>query len=104
MSICLPLYRDLTPFEHLVLGMLCEGKTNGALVRDTGHSEKVIENTVSRAARVFDLHSSSDLNVRVMLALACRSHFGDGAIDRIDARCLSDVVGPHGEHLCHRYM
>ena len=64
----------------------------------------MIENTVSRAARAFDLHSSSDLNVRVMLALAYRSHFGDAAFNRIDAECLHDAVGPHGEHLCNMHM
>ena len=47
--------RELSPFERLVLEQLCEGKTNGAIAIDTGHTEKVIENTVSRSAHVFDL-------------------------------------------------
>ena len=47
--------RELTPFEQLVLGLLCEGKTNSAIARETNHTEKVIENTFSRAAKAFGI-------------------------------------------------
>jgi DNA-binding NarL/FixJ family response regulator len=38
--------RELTPFEQLVLGQLCQGKSNVAIAHETAHTEKVIENTV----------------------------------------------------------
>ena len=48
--------RELNPFEQLVLGLLCEGKTNSAIARETSHTEKVIENTISRAAKAFNIN------------------------------------------------
>ena len=54
--------RELTPFEHLVLGLVCEGKSNAAIASQTSHSEKVIENTVSRSAQVFGIKSDSETN------------------------------------------
>jgi len=71
--------RELTPFEHLVLDLLCKGLSNVAIAQETAHTEKVIENTVSRSARVFGITSDGDTNVRVLLALAYRTHFGDDA-------------------------
>ena len=38
--------------------------TNAAIAQDTGHSEKVVENTVSRSATAFGLRSNADTNVR----------------------------------------
>jgi hypothetical protein len=35
--------RELTPFEQLVLGLLCEGKSNAAIAHDTSHTEKVVK-------------------------------------------------------------
>jgi DNA-binding NarL/FixJ family response regulator len=64
--------RELSPFEHLVLGLLCEGKTNSAIARETNHTEKVIENTISRSAKAFGIASDEDTNIRVLLALAFR--------------------------------
>ncbi len=40
----------LTPFEQLVCEHLCDGLTNAAIAQATAHTEKVIENTVSRVA------------------------------------------------------
>jgi DNA-binding NarL/FixJ family response regulator len=94
------LVRDLTPFEHLVLGMVCEGKSNAAIARDTAHSEKVVENTVSRAARAFNLQADGQVNIRVMLALAYRTHFGDHAFDRMGVECQHSSTGPNGERMC----
>jgi DNA-binding NarL/FixJ family response regulator len=34
--------RELTPFEHLVLDLLCKGKSNAAIAHETAHTEKVI--------------------------------------------------------------
>ena len=52
--------RELTPFEQLVLELLCEGKSNAAIARETNHTEKVIENTVSRSAKAFNITSDGD--------------------------------------------
>ena len=61
--------RELSPFEQLVLGLLCEGKSNSAIARETNHTEKSIENTISRAAKVFNIKSDDDTNRRDHLAL-----------------------------------
>lgn len=98
------LIRDLTPFEHLVLGMVCEGKSNAAIARDTSHSEKVVENTVSRAARAFNLQATGDTNIRVLLALAYRTHFGDRAFENFGVECQHAATGPNGERMCTRHV
>jgi len=94
--------RDLNPFEKLVLGLLCEGKTNGAIARETSHTEKVIENTISRAAKAFNIKSDADTNIRVLLALAFRTHYGDSAFDRLGVACSHLEVGADGQMLCNR--
>jgi DNA-binding NarL/FixJ family response regulator len=96
--------RELNPFEQLVLGMLCEGKTNAAIARDTSHTEKVIENTISRAAKAFNIKSDADTNIRVLLALAFRTHYGDAAFDRLGVACAHLEVGPDGQSLCNREL
>ena len=53
--------RELTPFERLVLDLVCEGKSNAAIARDTAHTEKVIENTVSRSAKAFNIKSDGEI-------------------------------------------
>ena len=58
--------RELSPFEQLVLQLVCEGKSNSAIATETSHSEKVIENTVSRSAQVFGIKSDGDTNLRVL--------------------------------------
>lgn len=75
--------RELSPFEKLVLELVCEGKTNSAIAKLTGHTEKVIENTVSRSAHAFGIKSDADTNLRVLLALAFRAHYGDKAFDKL---------------------
>jgi DNA-binding NarL/FixJ family response regulator len=94
--------RELNPFEQLVLGLLCEGKTNAAIARDTAHTEKVIENTISRAAKAFLIKSDADTNIRVLLALAFRTHYGDAAFDRLGVACSHLELGPDGQSLCNR--
>jgi DNA-binding NarL/FixJ family response regulator len=94
--------RDLNPFEKLVLGLLCEGKTNAAIARETSHTEKVIENTISRAAKAFNIKSDADTNIRVLLALAFRTHYGDSAFDRLGVPCSHLEVGADGQMLCNR--
>jgi DNA-binding NarL/FixJ family response regulator len=94
--------RELSPFEQLVLGLLCEGKTNSAIARETNHTEKVIENTVSRSAKAFGITSDEDTNIRVLLALAFRTHFGDAAFDQLAVACSHLEHGVDGQSLCNR--
>ena len=96
--------RELTPFEQLVLALVCEGKSNSAIASQTSHSEKVIENTVSRSAQVFGIKSDGDTNLRVLLALAYRTHYGDGAFDNLHVPCSHLEVGPNGEAICNRLI
>ena len=98
------LTRELTAFERAVLELVCEGKTNSAIARETGHTEKVVENTVSRSATAFGLRSNADINVRVMLALAYRSHFGDRAWERFGLECQFAEVAPDGTRTCNRHV
>ena len=96
--------RELSPFEQLVLQLVCEGKSNSAIALETAHSEKVIENTVSRSAQVFSIKSDVDTNLRVLLALAFRTHYGDRAFDQLNVPCSHMVVGPDGRSLCDRHV
>ena len=92
--------RELNPFEKLVLGLLCEGKTNSAIARQTSHTEKVIENTISRTAKAFNIKSDPDTNVRVLLALAFRTHYGDSAIERLNVACTNLEEGGEDKTFC----
>ena len=94
--------RELSPFEQLVLGLVCEGKSNAAIARETAHTEKVIENTISRSARVFNITSDGDTNIRVLLALAYRTHYGDAAFDRLGVPCAHFEVNGQGQPICNR--
>lgn len=96
--------RELSPFEQLVLQLVCEGKSNSAIAQETAHNEKVIENTVSRSAQVFGIKSDGDTNLRVLLALAFRTHFGDKAFDQLNVPCSHLVVGPDGLAICDRHI
>lgn len=96
--------RDLTPFERLVLELLCEGKSNAAIARETAHTEKVVENTVSRSAKAFGIKSDGDTNVRVLLALAYRTHYGDKAWESLHLPCEHFEVGPDGQPICNRHL
>ena len=98
------LTRDLTPFEHLVAGHLCDGLSNAAIARTTSHTEKVVENPVSRMARAFGLKSDGDTNIRVLLALAYRTHFGDGAFDKMNVPCSHFEIGADGKSYCTRHI
>lgn len=96
--------RKLTPFEQLVLELMCEGKSNAAIATQTSHSEKVIENTVSRSAQVFGIKSDGEINLRVLLALAFRAQYGDAAFDKLDLPCFHFEPGPEGTPLCNRHI
>ena len=96
--------RELTPFEQLILGLLCEGKSNAAIARETNHTEKVVENTISRAAKAFNLASDGDTNIRVLLALAFRTHHGDAAFDRLGVPCAHFEINGEGQGVCNRDM
>ena len=96
--------RELTPFEQLVLELVCEGKSNAAIALETSHSEKVVENTVSRSAQVFGIKSDGETNLRVLLALAYRTHYGDKAFDQLNVPCSHFEVGPDGRSMCNRHV
>lgn len=96
--------REISPFEQLVLGLLCEGKTNSAIARETSHTEKVIENTISRSAKAFGITSDGDTNIRVLLALAFRTHYGDVAFDRLGVPCLHHQLNGEGQSICNREL
>ena len=96
--------RELTPFEQLVLELVCEGKSNGAIALQTSHSEKVVENTVSRSAQVFGIKSDSETNLRVLLALAYRAHYGDSAFDKFNIPCSHLDQLPDGKSMCNRHI
>jgi len=96
--------RELSPFEQLVLQLVCEGKSNSAIAIDTSHSEKVIENTVSRSAQVFGIKSDGETNLRVLLALAFRAHYGDAAFDELNVPCSHLEIGPDGKSMCNRHF
>ena len=95
--------RELSPFEQLVLGLVCEGKTNSAIATHTSHTEKVVENTVSRSAKAFNIKSDADTNTRVLLALAFRTHYGDKAFDKLNVECQHFELDADGRSLCHRH-
>jgi DNA-binding NarL/FixJ family response regulator len=95
--------RKLSPFEQLVLGLLCEGKSNAAIARRTSHTEKVVENTVSRSAKAFSIKSDGDTNTRVLLALAFRTHYGDNAFDKLKVECQHFEMDSDGKSICHRH-
>ena len=92
--------RELNPFEHLVLCLLCEGKTNAAIARETSHTEKVVENTIARSAKAFNIEHDPDTNIRVLLALGYRTHYGDAPVARIKAACSHFEVGEDGKLVC----
>ena len=96
--------RELTPFEKLVLELVCQGKSNAAIATQTSHNEKVIENTVSRSAQVYGIKSDPETNLRVLLALAFRTHYGDQAFDRLDVSCSHFEVGADGVSTCNRHI
>ncbi len=98
------LTRELTPFEHLVCEHLCEGLTNSAIARETAHTEKVVENTVSRVAHAFGIKADGERNVRVMLALAYRSQFGDKAFEKMGLPCRHLVTDENGRQICARHI
>ena len=94
------LERELTPFEHLILCLLCEGKTNSAIARETSHTEKVVENTIARSAKAFNIKPDPDTNTRVLLALGYRAHYGDTPVKQIKAGCSHFHVGEDGQLVC----
>lgn len=72
-----PMIRDLSPAEHLVLKFVCNGQSNSLISRNTHFSVKTVENTVSRSARVFGIAETPDTNLRVLLTVAYRLNFGE---------------------------
>lgn len=98
------LTRELTPFEHLVAKLLCDGLSNVAIARETSHTEKVVENTVSRMAKALGVSSGPDINLRVLIALAYRAHFGDTAFEKLHVPCKHLEIGADGQPICTRHV
>jgi DNA-binding NarL/FixJ family response regulator len=98
------LTRDLTPFEHLVAEYLCDGLSNAAIAKATAHSEKVVENTVSRMGGALGVKSGPDINVRVLIALAYRAHFGDNAFEKLGVPCQHLEITGDGSQRCSRHI
>lgn len=98
------LARELTPFERLVMDLLCEGNSNAAIAHETAHTEKVVENTVSRTAKTFGIKADGDTNLRVLLALAYRTHYGDKAFDRLGVACQHMETSVDGKNVCTRHI
>lgn len=96
--------RDLTPFERLVMDLMCQGKSNSSIARDIAHTEKVVENTVSRTAKAFGIKADGDTNLRVLLALAYRASYGDKAFDALAVACSHFELGPDGQPICGRHI
>ena len=67
-------------------------------------SEKVVQNTVSRSAQVFGIKSDSETNLRVLLALAYRAHYGDKAFDKLNVPCSHLVIGTDGQAMCNNHI
>jgi hypothetical protein len=61
-----------------------------------------VENTVSRSAKAFGIASDGDTNIRVILALAFRTHYGDAAIDRLGVPCSHMELNGEGQAICNR--
>ena len=55
-------------------------------------------------ARAFGIKSDADTNIRVLLALAYRSQFGDGSFDKLGIPCSHFEVGPDGKAFCNRHV
>jgi ABC-type proline/glycine betaine transport system permease subunit len=51
--------------------------------KNTHYSIKTVENTISRSARVFGVTSTQSINLRVLLAIAYRRHFGDVEVEPV---------------------
>lgn len=98
------LARDLTPFEHLVAEHMCDGLSNAAIARETAHTEKVIENTISRMARAFGIKADGDVNFRVLLALAYRTQFGDKSFEKLGVPCSHLEIGSDGKTYCNLHV
>jgi DNA-binding NarL/FixJ family response regulator len=97
------LNRDLTPFEHLTAEHMCDGLSNVAIAHETAHTEKVIENTISRMARAFGIKADADTNFRVLLALAYRTQFGDKSFEKLGVPCSHLEIGPDGKSYCNQH-
>jgi hypothetical protein len=76
--------------------------TNASIARESKHTEKVIENTISRSAKAFGISSDQDTNIRVLLALAFRAHFGDAAFDKLGLPCSHFEINEDGQSVCTR--
>ena len=69
---------ELSPFEHLVLGFVCEGLTNSAIAFRVNRTIKTIENSIRRSGIKLGIQNGEEHNFRVVLANTYRSLRGGG--------------------------
>jgi len=55
-------------------------------------------------AKALGVQSGPDINIRVLIALAYRSHFGDKAFDKLKVPCQHLERGPDGKMMCNRHI
>lgn len=94
--------RRLTPTEQVIGSLVCEGLSNVAIAKRISITEKAVENTIFRLARSFEIKTDGETNCRVLLALAFRAQFGDGALDKLGVPCSHQAVGPDSTFICVR--
>ena len=87
--------REILPFEHLVLALMCDGLTNRAIANEIKPTEKIVENTISRAADAFSIKSSAERNLRVSLTIAYLAYSGEVTIKKYLQAGQSQVSEVH---------
>ena len=82
-------FPEIKAQEFLIGNVIKEEESSFLRTLDQGLLllDKVIENTISRSAKAFNLKSDPDTNIRVLLALAYRANYGDAAFDRLKVNC-----------------
>ena len=54
--------------------------------------------------RAVVIKADGDTNLRVLLALAYRTHYGDKAFERLGVACQHMELGPDGKYVCTRHI
>jgi hypothetical protein len=55
-------------------------------------------------AKALGVQSGPDINIRVLIALSYRSHFGDQAFEKLGVPCRHLELGPDGTATCARHI
>ena len=56
------------------------------------------------AGSVITVKADGDTNLRVLLALAYRTHYGDQAFEKLGIACSHLDIGPDGRHVCNMHI